>query len=379
MPAILILSLLLLTALKLDERVQLSPFYRAQKSFKLKRFTEAKLTVTGRDHDLLELWESILTGRSVIVSKWIKSQYKSLGLSHLFTPSGFHLSAVLLPFMKIFQSTSSHIFILILSGIGVFMLPGQGALKRMVLVKLGQKISNQKVGFSIALVLDILFGSFTQSPLSFCYSFLFLGIIYSGKKFLFLWFFLGQCLITFFSGSEITPMILFLSPILNIFFAIALPILFLLAIPLWPWQVFAGVKILGLLQYLVEISAKLSSLVPTIEIHSVTLLCLFLIYSRRRKCFLTVLCIFSFSLNQDFTKTPSFGPYEFVPQGTVIRAVTKDYGELVYYTDGKCKREFVRGIWWEKCAPKRKRGKRLARINENKLSPQGKRAYYKSI
>jgi len=337
----------------MDDRAQLSPFYKAQKSFKLQRFADAKAKATGRDHDLLELWESILTGRSTVVSKWIKSQYKVLGLSHIFTPSGFHLSAVLLPFMKLFRSSSSQIWLLILSGITIFMLPGQGALKRMVLVKLGQKLSNQKIGFCAALVLDILFGSFMHSPLSFCYSFLFLGIIYSGKNVLFLWFFLGQCLIAFFNGNEVSPLIIFLSPFLNLVFAVALPFLFILAIPLWSWQIFTGLKILGIVQYLVEVSAKVSTVVPSIEIHSVTLLCFLLIIYGKRKYFLIVLCFISFSLNQDFKKTPSFGSYEFVPQGIVLKVITKKYGKLVYYTDGKCKREYVRGICWEKCTPKK--------------------------
>lgn len=357
---ILIVSCSLLTSLKVDERAQLAPFYRAQKTLKLHRFTEAKKLAVGREYDLLELWESILTGRSAPVSKWIKSQYKSLGLNHLFTPSGFHLSATLLPFMKICRNSTSQIWLLIITGIAIFTLPGLGALKRMVLVKLGQKLTNQKLGFICALMLDVLFGSFMNSPLGFCYSFLFLGIIYSGRSYLFVWFFFGQCLIAYFNGNEISPLILLFSPLLNLAFGMSLPLLFLLAIPLWSWQVFIGIRLLGMLQALVEFSARMCSIVPSLEIHSVTLLCFVLIYFGKRRLLISTIFFISFSLNQDFQKNPSFGPYEFVPQGTVLRVTEKENEEVIFYSDGKCKRELVRGVWWEKCTPKKKRSRRVA-------------------
>jgi hypothetical protein len=357
---IILLSSFLLTTLKMDERNQLAPFFRAQRTLKLDRFVEAKKLAVGREYDLLELWESILTGRSAPVSKWIKSQYKSLGLNHLFTPSGFHLSATLLPFMKICRTSTSQIWLLLITGIAIFTLPGLGALKRMVLVKLGQKLSTQKIGFICALGLDVLFGSFMNSPLGFCYSFLFLGIIYSGRRYLFVWFFFGQCLIAYFNGNEISPLILLFSPLLNLAFGVSLPLLFLLAIPLWSWQVFIGIKLLGALQALVEFSARICSLVPSLEIHSVTLLCLVLLYFGKRRLFISTLFFISFSLNQDFQKTPSFGSYEFVPQGIVLRVTERDNEEIIFYSDGKCKREFVRGVWWEKCTPKKPRSKRLA-------------------
>jgi hypothetical protein len=362
---IILSSSFLLTTLKMDERAQLAPFFRAQRTLKLDRFAEAKKFAVGREFDLLELWESILTGRSAPVSKWIKSQYKSLGLNHLFTPSGFHLSATLLPFMKICRTSTSQIWLLLITGIAIFTLPGLGALKRMVLVKLGQKLSNQKMGFVVALVLDILFGSFVNSPLSFCYSFLFLGIIYSGKSFLFLWFFLGQCLIAYFNGNEITPFILILSPLLNMAFALSLPFLFILAIPLWSWQVFIGLRILGTLQSLVEVSVKICTVIPSLEVHSITLLCFVLIYFGKKRLVLVTLVFISFSLNQDFKKNPVFGSYEFVPQGMLLRISEKEFGEIVYYSDGKCKRELVRGVWWEKCSPKRGRAniKKLKKLS----------------
>lgn len=355
---IILITFVLLMILKVDQLKHFSPFFKAQRTFKLDRFEAAKKLVTPAEVELLELWESMLTGRSAPVSRWIKDQYKGLGLNHLFTPSGFHLSAVLLPFMKVIKNPRWQLIVLVLIGCGVFSMSGQGALKRMVLVKLGQKLFTRKSGFILALLLDLLFGSFTDSPLSFCYSFLFLGLIYSGSGWLFLWFFFAQSLIAYFNGELISPLIMVFSPLLNMAFAAAMPFLFLLAYPLWSWQLSLGLSILKVLQKLVEVSAHSSAYVPFWEINIVTLFCFALFYFGRKKSLALVLFFISFSLNLDQTKNPSFGPYDFVPQGKILKIVSSEAGEIIYWSDGKCRRELVRGIWWEKCSPKRKRSTR---------------------
>jgi hypothetical protein len=344
----------------MEEQKQFYPYFKAQKTFKLLRFEEAKKSVSPKDLELLELWESMLTGRSAPVSKWIKDQYKSLGLNHLFTPSGFHLSAVMLPFMKFIKGKGWQFLILLLVGIGIFSMSGQGALKRMVLIKLNQNLFGQKAGFILALAMDMLFGSFADSPLSFCYSFLFLGIIYSGSGLLFLWFFFAQSLIAYFSGDLISPLIMILSPLLNVAFAVAMPLLFLLALPLCQWQLQVGLKILAGLQKLVEMSAHVSQLVPSWEINVGVLVCFVLFYLRKKKSLTLALLFLTLSLNQDKKRIPSFGRYDFVPQGEILKIIPDEVGETVFFSDGKCKRQLVRGIWWEKCSPRR-------RSNKNKI------------
>ena len=353
--SILIISFVLLAILKAHDLTSLAPFYQSQKTYKLHHFDAAKKDASEQEIELLELWESMLTGRSAPVSRWIKDQYKSLGLNHLFTPSGFHLSAVLLPFMKFITRTKWQLIFLILIGIGIFSLSGQGALKRMVLIKFNQKILGQKTGFALALLLDILFGSFTDSPTSFCYSFLFLGIIYSGSSLLFLWFFFAQGLIAYFSGELISPLIIFLSPILNLAFAMAMPLLFVLAYPLAQWQLFLGIKILSFLQKMVEWSAQLSLIVPSWEFNFGILLCFLLFYSRKRKAFAAAVLMVSFTLNSDSKNILRFGNYDFVPQGKIKKIILNEFGETVYWTDGKCDRELIRGVWWEKCSPSKKK------------------------
>lgn len=348
------LSFALMWVIKSDELKQFNPYFKAQRTFKLARFEAAKKLVKPHEVELLELWESMLTGRSAPVSRWIKDQYKSLGLNHLFTPSGFHLSAVMLPFMKLIKNKAYHLGILLLIAGGIFCMTGQGALKRMALIKVNQQMLGQKTGFILALLMDVLFGSFMDSPLSFVYSFLFLGIIYSGSGWLFLWFFFAQSLIAYFSGDLISPLIMLFSPLLNMAFAVAMPFLFLLAFPLWPWQLTVGLKILAGLQKLVELSASLSVHVPFWEINIGVLLCFVLLYLREKRMLTLALLILTTSLNLDQKKNPSFGPYDYVPQGRVLKIVASEMGEVVYWSDGKCKRELVRGVWWEKCSPRRR-------------------------
>jgi hypothetical protein len=305
------------------------------------------------EQDLLELWESMLTGRSAPVSRWIKKEYKGLGLNHVFTPSGFHLSAVLLPFQKIFSNSKFHWFILIIFGLLAFSLKGQSALKRVVLIKISQKKFGQGLGFFLALIADILMGSLNESPLSFCYSLLFLGIIYSGASFLILWFFVSQCLIAYFSSEQISPLILFLSPLLNIGFSIAMPFLLVLAFPLWGWQLKLGLFILKCLQACVHASASLTSLVPSIEINIGILSVFLFFYFRRRKALVLGVLLVSNSLNRESTKLPGLGAKDFKPRGHVVKIIYGVDKDTIYWSDGTCRRKLIAGLWWEKCSPRK--------------------------
>lgn len=346
--------------LKTHEVNSLQPFFRGEKTLKLKRFSEAKKGLSLKDQELLELWESMLTGRSAPLSKWMKSQYRTLGLNHLFTPSGFHLTAVLSPFMRFFSSTRSHLTLLLLIAISLCFIPGQGALKRMVMIKSQQKIFNLRIGFFVGLTIDILVGSFTDAPLSFAYSFLFLGIVYSGSKGfgLIWWFFLGQMMIAYFQNLQMSPLVLLFSPILNFFFGLSMPLLFLLAFPLWNWQLYSGLKILALLQWMVNLSGKFLFLLPSLEIHFGFVLLLIFIITGKGRYALIMCLVLSNSLNLDLARNPSMGSQEFFPQGKLIRIVTGMKEDQIYFTDGKCKRELVRGIWWEKCSSSRRRKSR---------------------
>lgn len=348
-----------MTLCNLENSRALSPYFKAERALKLSNFQEAKKGLTSQELDLLELWESMLTGRSAPLSKLMKAEYKSLGLNHLFSPSGFHLSAALLPFFKFIRSSRHQLLILTLIGILLALRPGFGALKRMVYIKSGQKIFSMGAGFILGLLIDILFGSFQDAPLSFIYSFLFLGIIYSGAQgaLMALWFFIAQCMIAFFQGHAISPLLLFLSPLLNLFFGLSMPLLFLLAIPLWSWQLQSGLWILKILQVVVDSSFMLIQHTPAIEIHLGVLGLIALFMMKKWKPTAIGLVLLSNNLNLDVQKTPSMGSYIFHPQGAVKRIVQKEKEDLIYFTDGKCKRKLIRGFYWENCSPSKRGSK----------------------
>lgn len=355
---IILLSFTFLACLKSHELRLWQPFFKADSPIKLHHFSNAMNGLKTEDRELLELWESMLTGRTAPIARWMKDQYKQLGLSHLFTPSGFHLSAILLPIMKVIINSRWRLILLLSLTFGLFQLQGQAALKRMGLIKLSQQWFSQRTGFIVAMLIDLLFGSFQENALSFTYSFLFLGIIYSGVSWTFLWFFLAQALLAYFQGNHISPLLLLLSPILNIGFAFALPILMICAIPLAEWQLETGLWILRLLQYLVSTSAKLCSYFPTWEINLVALFIGLSLIKGKRKWLTCLVFLYCQELNIDRQKQPQPAANEFVPQGISLKQRQTKKGMVVYFSDGRCRIELVRGMWWEKCSPKKRRSTR---------------------
>lgn len=354
---ILAISFFLLATLRSYELSSLKPFMSSQRSIKLSNFAQAKKGLSTPELELLELWESMLTGRSAPVSRWMKDQYRALALSHLFTPSGFHLSAVIMPVGWLLKTQTMKLGFFGLLALLLYFIPGMAALKRMLWVKASQNMLGLKIGFVIAMLMDVLFGSFQTAALSFTYSFLFLGIIYSGLKgaSLIIWLFLAQLIIAFFQGSFVSPLLLLLSPLLNFSFALAMPLLFVLSIPLWNWQLHTGLYLLKGLQSLIHLSSQVTAIVPCLEIHIGLLMLISLFLFRRFKYSLALLVLTSSSLNLDLQKEPSMGRHEFYPQGELKQIVQKPLEDVAYYRDGKCNRKLIRGLWWERCSPSRRK------------------------
>src|SRR5690606_37036471 len=90
----------------------LQPYFIREKTLTLSHFENAKRKVRNEDLQNLKLWESILTGRSNSISKLMKEKYRKLALNHIFTPSGFHLSAVLFPFLRFIPRNRHQVLLL---------------------------------------------------------------------------------------------------------------------------------------------------------------------------------------------------------------------------------------------------------------------------
>jgi hypothetical protein len=245
------------------------------------------------------------------------------------------------------------LIILIILGSILFWFKGFSALKRMLLIKTHQHFLGTQAGFITALLLDMLVGSFHNYPLSFCFSFLFLGIIYSEKQrfILVILFFLAQMLITYFYQNQISFLMLFLSPLLNFAFALALPFIFILSYPLWNWQLHVGLGLMKGLQGLIDFSAALVGQFPLISIHVGILVCLIFLTLNQKRAFSISLIALSSPLNIEKSKFPSLSRYEFVPVGKLL--VVTQQGKIKF-EDGSCERQLIQGLWWQKCSPKRK-------------------------
>jgi competence protein ComEC len=149
---------------------------------------ETKRSKTITDKNTYSLWSAYLWGKTRKLSKNIKTAHDQLHLQHLFSPSGLHLSLLQTILPKL-------LFPLLL--LGSFTLPLMMALKRMALIKFAHRFfpDLRFIIFLICMLIELIASSFHCS-LSFCYSFLFLGIIYSNERWhlssLLYWIFMGN-------------------------------------------------------------------------------------------------------------------------------------------------------------------------------------------
>lgn len=128
-----------------------------------------------------KLMKAYILGQTNDISPATKSRFRLLGLLHLFTPSGVHLSAFLIlfsPLKKLLQKKKYKIVIALIL-IATLFLPTFYALKRMSLFRLINLISIKRIEFNLILsfLVDFILGNYFKSPYSFSLSFLFLSIL----------------------------------------------------------------------------------------------------------------------------------------------------------------------------------------------------------
>ena len=144
------------------------------------------------------------------ISKKIKDAHKRLLIMHLFTPSGLHFSSILLffwPFFSFLKKRKKVLFIFSYTSICLlpFLVDGFFSIKRICLFQILKSIKQNGNFknienfhlFILTFLIDFCLGSFDKSPLSFSYSFLFLGLIFANKKFR------GKKLIPYFAGAQV--------------------------------------------------------------------------------------------------------------------------------------------------------------------------------
>lgn len=135
---------------------------------------------------------SYLTGEKEKLNKALINQHKQMQLSHLLTPSGLHLSALIL-LIKFFINPLKRLspfffyFFYFSTILTPFYFPKLWACKRMTYFfilhcfnrGLSRPLSLTSIFYGANLY-DFLCGQYQNSPLSFCFSFLFFGTIVTG-------------------------------------------------------------------------------------------------------------------------------------------------------------------------------------------------------
>jgi hypothetical protein len=354
---ILIIFFALLTLQKQFEERHLKPSFSFRSMKRLEHFKQAEAKISPKEKYLLRLWESMLTGNSRLIRSEMSQRYELLNLKHLFTPSGLHLSAILKPLFFIIRGRKIQIFIL--TCFLVCLLFGQHpALTRVTVIQLLRYQFSAAISFVLAFGLELLTLAFQTSWLSFVFSFLFLGFIYAEKRYLFLWFFLGQCLVAFFVMSPISPLSLILSPVINIIFCLIMPVLFLMSFPLWDWQIKVGISCLDFADNAVKNSMVLMSKFPCGVIHlGIIFLFIFIIFKRKKMLALSLILLSS-PLNEFYGQKFSIPCKEYVPQSFLIKRKSEINFIREDWQDAKCKRWIEAGRWLEKCSPLERRSTR---------------------
>ena len=186
---------------------------------------------TNPKNETQALKKSFLCGNKKGLKRETKTAYKNLNLYHLFTPSGIHLGIFYIlnrPLLKITASRSKKIYLIykLLLSIWPWFLSGFLSLKRIggmhLLKTLPLKFRPVQI-FFLFFLFDYFFGTYKESPMSWSYSFLFLGIVFHTyqKSFLrfSLYLFSGQLLASIFSFQDIYPLSFLPSFILTAIFS----------------------------------------------------------------------------------------------------------------------------------------------------------------
>lgn len=181
----------------------------------------------------MKLSDSYVRGKKYCVPKALREQHRDLGLFHLMTPSGLHLSSLLLLLFPLKFLGSSRILFLMSALIiwcHVQGLNGLYSLKRMSTLHLTSLLMpklTRRWLLLITLLLEFIGGSFTQSPLSFSLSTMFLIIIFESKNNVqrLTSFFLAQMLISYVFKQSFFPIGSLLGFILTSIFTFIFPVI----------------------------------------------------------------------------------------------------------------------------------------------------------
>lgn len=132
------------------------------------------------------LINAYLTGNKTGLSKNLKNAHRDLNLQHLMTPSGLHLTSLLLLVSIFLRRRLFQFFFLFALSFIIFPYDGVDSFKRMVLFGILRKNPlrplSLKYSYLLTFFIAFCFGHYFKNPISFCLSFIFIGALICSKN-----------------------------------------------------------------------------------------------------------------------------------------------------------------------------------------------------
>ncbi len=275
------------------------------------------------------MWIALITGERKILHKEERELFLRLGITHIFTPSGMHLTTLTVFMTKgrIFK-TLSLLLASLMGFVGLF-----PAMTRVLYLK---GTTRSFTSFCIVLLLEGIFFSWQRNDLSWICSWLFLGFCYfSPASHRALWFSLGQMLLCHIFFQEWSIIGMLLNLVIMLLLQIIFPALVFLSllpvvsqnVPLWVLDnLFLG------LSQVDKIHNHITLFIPHVG-HLTFLVCWIMMEGRRRNFVLPILLLFlSSPLNQQKKSTFTQSKWEAI-KGDHVR----------------CKLDWKNQRWEEQC------------------------------
>lgn len=198
-----------------------------EKSNYKKRSAYSKKELKSWDVDERSILIATQTGNKSEVPRYLINVYKRFGLLHLMTPSGIHLSSLLM-FLFIFIRGKKKLFIYLPLLIISFFVLGFYSLKRIIYFHLFKTVlGNTKYSFLLTFLTDLIFGGYLLSPMSFTFSFLCWGVIIfsESKAKLLVNLFATQLFISAFMEQELNFLGILVNPFFTGLFSSSFPLM----------------------------------------------------------------------------------------------------------------------------------------------------------
>lgn len=263
---------------------------------------------------------SFINGDKVGISPHTKDAFRKVNLIFLFSPSGIHLSALMLIisfFIKKIRRKFLRRVIHISFLTSFFFLPHFYAIKRLALLRLlfqlkfitKRKISDEMI-FAMTFLISFLLGHYHESPMSFILSFMFISTFFTlrheSKLVLIAGLFVTQTIMAIFMGNKISVLSVPVGLLGSFCVSFIIPLLFIFLGSFWLIKINWAEPLISAMVFIVKKSAILlgGSFTSSSIFMIIAMICLMSRFNGRLR--LLALCLF---LHTNTAMTPSLFTY----------------------------------------------------------------------